>query len=164
MTRGDNTEITLTVPLSSNTNAAQDKPQSSSSSSYPHISNNNYNNSNNNRYNNNYNNRNYSTSSYHGNNNYNDRNRDYHRDDYNTPRIDDKYKRPTSTTTTSTPTSSHNNYHSSSSHNNSSSSSRAVDPSVDSLPAPWKAVVDKNTGKTYYWNTDTNITSWEKPK
>jgi ATP-dependent RNA helicase DDX5/DBP2 len=32
------------------------------------------------------------------------------------------------------------------------------------VPLPWKAEKDPNTGATYYWNTETNETSWEVPK
>jgi len=31
------------------------------------------------------------------------------------------------------------------------------------LPPNWEAVVDKESGKTYYWNKSTNVTSWERP-
>lgn len=31
------------------------------------------------------------------------------------------------------------------------------------LQPPWKAVVDKKTSKTYYWNTTTNETTWTPP-
>lgn len=31
-------------------------------------------------------------------------------------------------------------------------------------PAPWRAEKDPNTGATYYWNTETNETSWELPR
>ncbi|KAI5063784.1 hypothetical protein GOP47_0020454 [Adiantum capillus-veneris] len=36
-------------------------------------------------------------------------------------------------------------------------------PDDPSLPPPWKALVDGNTGYIYYWNTDTNVTQYEKP-
>eukprot|EP00304_Pavlova_gyrans_P009093 CAMPEP_0206035390 /NCGR_PEP_ID=MMETSP1466-20131121/2044_1 /ASSEMBLY_ACC=CAM_ASM_001126 /TAXON_ID=44452 /ORGANISM="Pavlova gyrans, Strain CCMP608" /LENGTH=498 /DNA_ID=CAMNT_0053409769 /DNA_START=99 /DNA_END=1591 /DNA_ORIENTATION=+ len=32
------------------------------------------------------------------------------------------------------------------------------------LPPPWRAEKDPSTGATYYWNTETNETSWEPPK
>jgi hypothetical protein len=31
-------------------------------------------------------------------------------------------------------------------------------------PHPWRAEKDASTGAVYYWNTDTNETSWEFPK
>ncbi|KAJ1641234.1 P-loop containing nucleoside triphosphate hydrolase protein, partial [Pavlovales sp. CCMP2436] len=31
-------------------------------------------------------------------------------------------------------------------------------------PAPWRAEKDAGSGATYYWNTETNETSWEFPK
>ena len=31
------------------------------------------------------------------------------------------------------------------------------------LPEEWKEVVDKQSGKSYYWNLVTNETSWERP-
>jgi hypothetical protein len=33
----------------------------------------------------------------------------------------------------------------------------------DSLPKGWRAVVDGNTGRQYYWNVRTNETSWTRP-
>eukprot|EP00039_Didymoeca_costata_P002278 m.58963 g.58963 ORF g.58963 m.58963 type:complete len:272 (-) comp11208_c0_seq1:189-1004(-) len=32
------------------------------------------------------------------------------------------------------------------------------------LPPGWRQVIDKGSGDRYYWNTDTNVTSWERPK
>ncbi|CAH9086877.1 unnamed protein product [Cuscuta epithymum] len=32
-----------------------------------------------------------------------------------------------------------------------------------SLPKPWKGLVDGQTGYLYYWNTETNVTQYEKP-
>ena len=29
---------------------------------------------------------------------------------------------------------------------------------------PWQAVTDEDSGDTYYWNEDTNETSWDKPE
>ena len=31
------------------------------------------------------------------------------------------------------------------------------------LPAPWKATVDVSSGKTYYYNPETNVTTWTHP-
>ena len=31
------------------------------------------------------------------------------------------------------------------------------------LPAPWKATVDVSSGKTYYYNSETNVTTWTHP-
>ncbi|KAI5072605.1 hypothetical protein GOP47_0012711 [Adiantum capillus-veneris] len=36
-------------------------------------------------------------------------------------------------------------------------------PADPTLPPPWKALVDGNTGYIYYWNTETNVTQYEKP-
>lgn len=32
-----------------------------------------------------------------------------------------------------------------------------------SLPPNWREVPDASTGRSYYWNTVTNVTTWEKP-
>ena len=34
----------------------------------------------------------------------------------------------------------------------------------DTLPVGWKTVIDKTTGKPYYWNKVTNMTSWTRPQ
>lgn len=40
-----------------------------------------------------------------------------------------------------------------------------VDPSGTShLPKPWAAVKDPHSGRTYYWNQQTNKVQWEPPK
>ena len=40
----------------------------------------------------------------------------------------------------------------------------SVKPNIDGpLPEEWKEVVDKQSGKSYYWNLVTNETSWERP-
>lgn len=36
-------------------------------------------------------------------------------------------------------------------------------PNDPTLPPPWKALVDGSTGYIYYWNTETNVTQYEKP-
>ena len=36
-------------------------------------------------------------------------------------------------------------------------------PQAGGLPAPWEAVKDPKTGFTYYHNTTTGVTSWDKP-
>lgn len=36
-------------------------------------------------------------------------------------------------------------------------------PDDPTLPPPWKALVDGNTGYIYYWNTETNVTQYERP-
>ncbi|CAM6051893.1 unnamed protein product [Sphagnum compactum] len=36
-------------------------------------------------------------------------------------------------------------------------------PPDPTLPHPWKALVDGNTGYIYYWNPDTNVTQYDKP-
>jgi hypothetical protein len=35
---------------------------------------------------------------------------------------------------------------------------------ADELPAGWKVVIDKATGKPYYWNKSNNVTSWTRPQ
>jgi hypothetical protein len=32
------------------------------------------------------------------------------------------------------------------------------------LPEGWKKVKDAKTGRTYYYNKDTRVTSWKRPK
>ena len=39
----------------------------------------------------------------------------------------------------------------------------AVLENVDTLPLGWSAVVDAESGDTYYWNKDTGDTQWEIP-
>ncbi|KAG0582833.1 hypothetical protein M758_3G091800 [Ceratodon purpureus] len=36
-------------------------------------------------------------------------------------------------------------------------------PADPTLPPPWRALVDGNTGYIYYWNPETNITQYDKP-
>jgi len=36
-------------------------------------------------------------------------------------------------------------------------------PPDPTLPHPWRALVDGNTGYIYYWNPETNITQYDKP-
>lgn len=36
-------------------------------------------------------------------------------------------------------------------------------PADPTLPHPWRALVDGNTGYIYYWNPETNITQYDKP-
>lgn len=36
-------------------------------------------------------------------------------------------------------------------------------PEDPSLPKPWKALVDGNTGYLYFWNPETNVTQYERP-
>jgi len=36
-------------------------------------------------------------------------------------------------------------------------------PHDPTLPAPWRALVDGNTGYLYYWNPESNVTQYEKP-
>lgn len=36
-------------------------------------------------------------------------------------------------------------------------------PADPTLPSPWRALVDGNTGYIYYWNPETNITQYDKP-
>lgn len=36
-------------------------------------------------------------------------------------------------------------------------------PADPTLPPPWRALVDGNTGYLYYWNPETNITQYDKP-
>lgn len=43
------------------------------------------------------------------------------------------------------------------------SAARRRAPSDDSLPAGWKAVTDKSTGDTYYYNRTTKATQWTRP-
>lgn len=33
----------------------------------------------------------------------------------------------------------------------------------DALPPGWEQVIDPETGDTYYWNPNTNMTTWERP-
>jgi hypothetical protein len=35
-------------------------------------------------------------------------------------------------------------------------------PADRTLPPPWRALVDGNTGYIYYWNPETNITQYDK--
>lgn len=36
-------------------------------------------------------------------------------------------------------------------------------PPDPTLPLPWRALVDGNTGYIYYWNPETNVTQYDKP-
>ena len=36
-------------------------------------------------------------------------------------------------------------------------------PEDPSLPKPWRALVDGNTGYLYFWNPETNVTQYQKP-
>ena len=37
-------------------------------------------------------------------------------------------------------------------------------PDDPTLPQPWKGLIDGSSGSIYYWNTETNVTQYEKPK
>jgi len=39
----------------------------------------------------------------------------------------------------------------------------AVTSTPNSLPQNWQEVPDASTGRSYYWNTVTNATTWERP-
>lgn len=36
-------------------------------------------------------------------------------------------------------------------------------PPDPSLPKPWRALIDDNTGYLYFWNPETNVTQYQKP-
>ncbi|CAA7052008.1 unnamed protein product [Microthlaspi erraticum] len=36
-------------------------------------------------------------------------------------------------------------------------------PEDPTLPEPWKCLVDNRTGYGYFWNTETNVTQWQRP-
>lgn len=42
-------------------------------------------------------------------------------------------------------------------------SSEQPEPAADALPEGWKAVVSESTGETYYKNTLTDDTTWDRP-
>lgn len=37
-------------------------------------------------------------------------------------------------------------------------------PEDPSLPKPWRGLVDGRTGYLYFWNPETNVTQYERPK
>lgn len=37
-------------------------------------------------------------------------------------------------------------------------------PEDPNLPKPWKGLVDSRTGYLYFWNPETNVTQYERPK
>ena len=37
-------------------------------------------------------------------------------------------------------------------------------PNDPTLPKPWKGLVDGKTGYLYFWNPETNVTQYERPK
>jgi hypothetical protein len=41
---------------------------------------------------------------------------------------------------------------------------KSVDDAMAALPAPWVAVRDEGSGKDFYFNPQTNVTTWERPK
>ena len=40
----------------------------------------------------------------------------------------------------------------------------ATKPNDNPLPSGWKAVLDEKSGDTYYFNKDTNETTWTRPQ
>lgn len=36
-------------------------------------------------------------------------------------------------------------------------------PTDPTLPQPWRALIDGNTGNIYYWNPTTNVTQYDRP-